>query len=431
MKIAFIGQRGIPAFYSGIERRVEELATRLVQEGHEVTVYVRPAYLEKIKDLTRDQLGKKLNENGPQEYKGVRLVSLPTINTRSLDTIVHSFLATIHAAFGEYDLVHYQAPGPASLIPVFKFFNRFFGGRPASAGQNGKAQRTKIVATFNSRDQFHQKWGFWGRKYLNWAEKVISTAPDATIAGSPLIKQYVKEKFNQEIEFIPNGASIQRTPATGQLEKFALKENRYLLTVNRLVKHKKIDQLIKAFQQLKQEGVLEKDFKLVITGGSDLLNTSEYEKYLRKLAKGDSKKDAGEIIFTGIEQGATLQQLFSHAFAFVQPSIAEGFSTVIIEAMNCGRPLIVSDIGENLAVIGGTDMLKGNALQNTSKIEFETALVFEKDRLESLKEKIKELVNAPLKAETLGERAAQYAHENYDWARVFQKTLAVYEKVMK
>ncbi|HKC74103.1 MAG TPA: glycosyltransferase, partial [Chloroflexota bacterium] len=65
MKIALLGSRGIPARYSGVETCVENLATRLVQRGHEVTVYCRPHVV---------------TWPAP-EYRGVRLIKLPTIRT--------------------------------------------------------------------------------------------------------------------------------------------------------------------------------------------------------------------------------------------------------------------------------------------------------------------------------------------------------------
>jgi len=69
MKIAFIGQKGIPAVSGGVETRVEELATRMAKEGHEVFVYVRNNYTDK--DL--------------KKYKGVNLIHLPSITSKNLD----------------------------------------------------------------------------------------------------------------------------------------------------------------------------------------------------------------------------------------------------------------------------------------------------------------------------------------------------------
>ena len=63
MKLAILGIRGIPANYGGFETFAEELATRLVTRGHEVTVYCRPRYVPKT--LTT--------------YNGVRLRSLPSV----------------------------------------------------------------------------------------------------------------------------------------------------------------------------------------------------------------------------------------------------------------------------------------------------------------------------------------------------------------
>ncbi len=108
MKIAFIGQKGIPAIMGGVEKHVEELAVRLAALGHEVFVYVRHNYT--YKNL--------------QEFKGVKLIHLPSISTKHLDAISHTFLATLHALFCSYDIVHYQAIGPSFLSWIIKLFKR-------------------------------------------------------------------------------------------------------------------------------------------------------------------------------------------------------------------------------------------------------------------------------------------------------------------
>ena len=94
MKIAFIGQKGIPAKSGGVENHVEEVAARLAQKGHEVFVYVRNNYTEK----------------NLEDYRGIKLVHLPSISTKHLDAISHTLFATIHALFQKYDVIH--------LLPV-------------------------------------------------------------------------------------------------------------------------------------------------------------------------------------------------------------------------------------------------------------------------------------------------------------------------
>lgn len=127
MKIAFIGQKGIPAVGGGVERYVEDVATRLAALSHEVIVYTRPNYTPSF--LT--------------EYKGVSLISLPSIPTKHLDAISHTFLATLRAIFSGVDIIHYQSIGPALLSWLPKLL------RP----------KIKVISTLQSRDYEHLKWG--------------------------------------------------------------------------------------------------------------------------------------------------------------------------------------------------------------------------------------------------------------------------------
>ena len=87
MRIAFIGVKGIPVSASsragGVERHVEGLAKRLVERGHDVTVYVRPY----------------MNPTRRKRWMNVRLITLPTIERKNIDTIFHTLLATIHVLF--------------------------------------------------------------------------------------------------------------------------------------------------------------------------------------------------------------------------------------------------------------------------------------------------------------------------------------------
>src|SRR5947209_10359839 len=77
MKLAILGTRGIPANYGGFETFAEELSTRLAARGHDVTVYGR---------------SNNVRYSG-RTYKGVKLSVLPTIGTKYLDTVAHTFLS--------------------------------------------------------------------------------------------------------------------------------------------------------------------------------------------------------------------------------------------------------------------------------------------------------------------------------------------------
>ena len=143
MKIAMIGQKGIPSIYGGIEKHVEELSVLLVQKGHEVNVYTRLNYTPADK----------------KEFNGVNLISLPSIHTKHLDTITHTFLATLHVLFKKVDIIHYHGVGPSTLAWIPRLLK----------------PRAKVIVTFHSIDRFHKKWGLFARYWECWEDKMFQS----------------------------------------------------------------------------------------------------------------------------------------------------------------------------------------------------------------------------------------------------------------
>jgi glycosyltransferase involved in cell wall biosynthesis len=374
MKIAFIGQKGIPARYGGVEKHVEELAVQMASEGHEVFVYARPNYTDR-----------KL-----KNFKGVKIIHLPSVSTKHLDAISHTFLATVHALFQSYDVIHYHAIGPSSLLWIPKFFKR----------------KAALIATFHCQDYFHQKWGKIARWYLHFGEKMACKIPNQTIVVSRSLKKYVKEKYKREAVFIPNGARISFNPSSECLGQWNLKEKRYILYVGRLIKHKGVHYLIEAFKKLEDTNKLPNNFKLVITGEG--FYTDDYVKYLYTISE-----KRPNIIFTGNQTGIPLEQLFSHAYLFVQPSESEGLSIALLEAMGYGLAALVSDIPENIEAIG------------------KTGYAFQGKNIDDLVGKLAFLLNNQSEVTAMGKKARRRLEDNYSWYSITRKTLALYQKVLE
>lgn len=372
MKIAFIGQKGIPAKLGGVERHVEELAAKLAERGHEVFVYARNNYTDK-----------KL-----KEYKGVKLIHLPSISTKHLDAISHTFLATAHALFRDYDIVHYHAIGPASLSFLIKIFKR----------------NTGLVATYHCQDYYHQKWGAVARAYLKFGEYVTCKAPDVTIAVSNTLKNFIKKKFAREAVAISSGTAVSWSPNDSELARWDLEKENYILSVSRLIRHKGIQYLIKAYRNLEQKN-LTNGKKLVVVG--DGFHTDDYVAELKKLSAGSPN-----IIFTGAQTGEMLSQLFSHAYLFVQPSEAEGLSVALIEAMGYGRATLSSDIVENIETTFGM----GFSFRNKDAADLE--------------KKLEKLLIDPRAVKEVGEQGLRKAKEHYGWNEIAEKTESVYNQVI-
>lgn len=374
MKIAFIGQKGIPAHSGGVEKHVERIAVSMAEMGHEVTVYARPHY---VKDTVRS-------------FSGVSVVFLPSIRTKHLDAITHTLVATLHALFQDYDVIHFHSIGPS----VFSILPRLF--RPDM----------RVISTFHSRDYFHQKWNWFAKFCLHLAERITCTIPERTIVISKTLLEYAEATYRKTFTMIPNGADVHISEKTDTLKALGLKEGQYVLSVSRLVRHKGIHYLIKAFQALKETSELPSNgWKLVIVGTHS--ETKDYAEYLEFLSANDA-----DILLVGERSGEDLAELYTHAGVFVQPSEDEGLSLALLEALGYGLPCIVSDIAANLEAIG------------------ECGMSFTSKNIVDLKQKLSSLINRPDTMRVLGRLAQERAQSEYDWHAIAKRTVTVYEDLI-
>ena len=373
MKIAFIGQKGIPAKSGGIERHVEELATRMAAQGHAVFVYVRSNYTEK----------------GLREYKGVRLIHLPNIQTKHLDAITHTLLASFDAVFRGYDIVHYHGIGPSLLSWIPKILN----------------WKTTVVATLHCQDYYHQKWNVLARSVLRMGEFMCCMIPDKTIVVSKLLRQHVLQAYGTETAVIPNGAEVNAIKEANALTQWGIRPKKYVLYAGRLIKHKGAHYLIEAFKQLEDSARVPNAFKLVIVG--DGFHTQDYVEYLKTISDGRES-----IVFTGAQTGETLAQLFSNAYLFVLPSETEGLSLALLEAMGYGLGVLVSDIKENLEPLGSN------------------GFVFKNKNVNDLRDQLAYVLNRADEVQKMGEKAHTHVEDHYSWNSIARDTLALYGEVI-
>lgn len=354
--------------FGGVERHVEELSAHLAGKGHEVFVYVRNNYTDK----------------NLKKYRGVNLIHLPSIPTKHLDAISHTFLATMHALFQNYDVIHFQAIGPSFLSFLVRVF------RP----------KVKLVATHHCQDYYHQKWGAFARLALRLGEYMACKVPNKTIVVSEISLRQLEKWFNKKFFRIPNGFSVKVDLGEEEIEKFSLKKNEYILAVSRLIRHKGIGYLIDAYKEL-EKNVATQGKKLVIVG--DGFHTDDYVQEVKELGK-----DNANIIFAGAQNGKVLDQLFSNAYLVVQPSESEGLSIVILEAMGHGKTVIASDIAENKEPLG------------------ENGVYFKNKDVNSLRICLENLLNRQDIVSELGNKNRERANAEFNWEEITKKTEALY-----
>lgn len=349
-----MGTRGVPASYSGFETCVEQLGQRLVERGHDVTVYCRSHHI---------------TYEGTH-YKGMRLVKLPTIANKYLDTMVHSFISSIHALPQRYDVAMYFIAGnsPVTWIP------RVVG--------------TKTVLNVDGLDWKREKWPTAAKKYIQLAEYLATKLPNGYITDSEVVQNYYQDRFGSTPPYIPYGSEVELLPPGETLQKFGLERDNYILFVGRLVPENCAHHIVDAFRQL------DTDLKCVIVG--DAAYAEEYIASLKARAAGDPR-----IVFTGYVFGKGYHELGSNARIFVESSGVGGTHPALTEAMAFGSCVVVNDTLENLETIGAAGMGYNGRLG-----------------ADSLKPILQELLNNPAKVNQYKQLAQTRAQTHYSWESV-------------
>ncbi|BEI60198.1 glycosyltransferase family 4 protein [Blautia luti] len=370
LKIAMMGQKRVPSREGGIEIVIEELCTRMVQKGNQVTCYNRSGH---------HVSGSQYDVGKQNNYRGIRLKQVPTIEKKGLAAVSSSFFAALCCAFGKYDVVHIHAEGPA-----------FFSWIPKICGK-------KVVVTVHGLDWQREKWksGF-GAKFIHQGERNAVKYADEIIVLSKGVKEYFQETYGRNTRFIPNGVNKPEIREAELItEKYGLTKDSYILFLGRLVPEKGIRYLIEAFQNV------DTDKKLVIAGGSS--DTDEFSQELKKLAEDDPR-----IIFTGFVQGRMLEELYSNAYIYTLPSDLEGMPLSLLEAMSYGNCCLTSDIAECTEVVE------------------DKALAFKKSDVKDLKEKLQNAcVNKDI-VQNMKNQAREFICQKYDWDGVVDKTMQLY-----
>lgn len=373
MRIAFLGLRGLPAAYGGVERVVAEISTRLVRRGHSVSVYC-------WKHSGRDR---------PKDYKGVRLVHLPTIQIRYFGTLIHTFLSCLDIMKRDIDIVHINNLENAP----FAFIPRLFG-KKVVVQPHGPAWPILRWGTFRERFLTNVKI-LWSRMYLYFCRFPTAYLSHRIVVISCADREYLLKRNLDKQCLITNGCVAPPLAKPNKMLQLGLEPQKYILTVGRVLPSKGFHHLIKAFR------CIETDLKLVIVGGP--LSKSAYGSYLMRLAKNDER-----IVFLGSVYNVLITEIFSNALAYVHPSESEGQSVALLEALSYGNCVVASDAPESVEVAG------------------ENARYFKSGDYQSLREVLEDLINNDTGIREKGTRAREYIEKYYKWENRAEKYEQLY-----
>ena len=303
MKIAIMGIRGIPANYGGFETFVENLAPRLVERGHDVTVYGRSNIIDYDKEF----------------YKGVRIKILPTISHKYLDTVAHTFFCTLASFFTKYDVVF-----------VCNSANALFTVIPRLTGK-------PVVLNVDGLEWKRQKWNWAGKAFYRISEQLATFLPNVIVSDARDVQAYYRKRYNKDSVYIPYGAPEERAKTKNVLEKFQLEPREYVLYVSRMEPENNAHRVVEAFEKVKT------DKRLVMVGDAPY-NT----EYIQKLK---STRD-DRILFTGYVFGEGYRELQSNAYFYVQATEVGGTHPALVEGMGYGNCVLANDVPEHREVLG-------------------------------------------------------------------------------
>lgn len=372
MKIAMIGQKRILSREGGVEVVVEELATRMVKKGHEVTCYNRNG---------KHVSGKEYEVTNLTEYNGIKLKNVLTIDIKGLAAMTSSFFGTLKILFSDAEVVHYHAEGPCAMMWIIKFFSK-----------------KRIIATIHGLDWKRAKWSGFAAKYIKFGEKMAVKYADEIIVLSESIQEYFQRTYRRDTIFIPNGVNKpKKLKANIIKKKYNLDKDSYILYLGRIVPEKGIHYLIEAYRSLKT------DKKLVIAGGS-----SDTDEYFNKL-KEDSKNNKN-IIFTGFVQNEELGELYSNAYLYCLPSDLEGMPLSLLESMSYGNCCLTSDISECAEVLE------------------DNGILFKRGNVKDLKEKLHKLCENETMVKDYKSKSQKFILKKYNWNEIVDRTLELYHK---
>lgn len=301
MRFAILGTRGIPARYGGFETFAEELSTRLVARGHDVTVYTRQRYAEPT-------------------YRGVRLRYLPTIRHKYLDTIAHTFLCTLDLLDHRYDSLLYCNAANA----VFTWLPR--------------ALRMPVALNVDGLERNRKKWNAAARAWYQISEWLATWMPNVVVTDAQVIADYYHHRYRRDSVMIPYGAEVGPVETAEILPRLGLESRDYFLYVSRMEPENNALLVREAFERV------ETSAKLALIGDAPYA-----DDYIRRVRDTSDPR----VVMPGAIYGQGYRELGSHCLAYVHATEVGGTHPALIEAMGRGALTLYLDTPENAEVAGG------------------------------------------------------------------------------
>ena len=364
LKISIIGSRGYPYVYSGYETLIKELSERLVARGCEVTVYCH-----------RNLFNKK-----PALVKGIKLVYVPTIESKSLSQLIHSFLSMCHAVTSDADVIFAvnAANGPFGLI--------------------SKIFRKPTAINVDGLEWLRPKWKGLGAKYFKIAARLSTILFDQIINDSDEMRKVYLNLFKKESVVIAYGATVSKSEDPSLIQQWLITPKEYYLVVGRMIPDNNADIIVKGFLASNSTK------KMVVVG--DVFYRDNYADKLKAL------KDE-RLIFTGyVNDSDVLAALYHHSYMYVHGHEFGGTNPTMIKAMAYGCGILA------LNTVFNKEMLNNDSY----------GIYFDKNQ-EAVRRQINYADQHPYKIKQLRQKSQLGITDKYNWDCITDQYLEVFKRL--
>ncbi len=307
MNIGILGTRGVPPRYGGFETFVAELSARLVERGHDVTVYCR--------------VGTPVSSPLQRTWNGVRRIVLPAIGHKYLETVSHTFLSALDALRRDFDVILLCNAANAFTIPILR------------------AARLPVAINVDGIERRRRKWNAIGRLVYATGEAFAATLASAVVADAEVIAGYYRDQFSASPVMIPYGADFPREADSDVLDRLDLGPRNYILYVSRFEPENNPLQVVEAYEKLS-------DAPPLVMVGEGL--------YAKDLVEELHRHAGPSVRFPGAIYGADYRTLQRNALIYVQATEVGGTHPALIEAMGSGGAVLAHDTPENREVGGAS-----------------------------------------------------------------------------
>lgn len=320
MHIAILGIRGVPANYGGFETFAEQLGARLVERGHEVTVYGRSSSIP----------------SGLKNFRGIRIIRLPAPQSKYLETVVHSLFAAAHAAFRRYDIVYVcnSANVPAVIVLMLA--------------------RKRIVLNVDGLEWRRAKWNTIGRAYYRACAAIAARLPVHVVTDATVIQDYYQRAYGRQTDYFPYGTELNSTRDDGLLDQLGLTPRGYVLYVSRLEPENNAHVVIEAYRRVHAE------MPLAIVGDAPYAS-----KYIASLKETQDPR----VHFLGAIYGSGYRILQSNAYLYVQATEVGGTHPALVEAMGAGSAIVANDVAEHRETLQDAGVYYSGARELTKRLQ--------------------------------------------------------------